>query len=38
MELKENQAPLFLTIDHNGKITVDFESPYLNGLPSAISR
>jgi len=36
MELKKNQAALILSASEDGEITMDVESPDMNGLASAI--
>jgi hypothetical protein len=36
MKLKKNQAALILEASDDGEITVDIESPDMNGLSSAI--
>jgi hypothetical protein len=36
MELNNNQAALILSASEDGEITVDIESPDMNGLSSAI--
>lgn len=36
MELNNNQAALILSASDDGEITVDIESPDMNGLSSAI--
>lgn len=36
MELNNNQAALILTASEDGEITMDVESPDMNGLASAL--
>ena len=36
MELNNNQASLILTASEDGEITMDVESPDMNGLASAL--
>ena len=36
MELSKNQAALILSASEDGKITMDVESPDINGLASAL--
>jgi hypothetical protein len=36
MELKKNQAALILSASEDGEITMDVESPDMNGLSSAL--